>query len=97
MAVTQQMIVHFAMEIIMLIITQEYTFFIYNRIRSAVKRVELISDKMTCKVLRGCWCDIVMNVHAPPEDKSDDMSDSFYEELAHIFNQFLKYQMKMQF
>jgi hypothetical protein len=32
--------------------------------------------------LRGHWCDvIVLNVHAPTEDKSDDKKDSFYKEL----------------
>jgi hypothetical protein len=46
--------------------------------------------------LRGYWCDvIVMNVHAPSEDKSDDTKDSFYEELEHVFNQFPKYHMKI--
>jgi len=32
-------------------------------------------------VLRGCWCNIVLNVHVPSEDKSDDSKDSFYEGL----------------
>jgi len=32
--------------------------------------------------LRGHWCNIiVLNVHAPREEKSDDSKDSFYEEL----------------
>jgi hypothetical protein len=31
--------------------------------------------------LRGRWCDIVLNVDAPTEDKCDDTKDSFYEEL----------------
>jgi hypothetical protein len=31
---------------------------------------------------RGRWCDIlVLNVHAPTEDKIDDMKDRFYEDL----------------
>jgi hypothetical protein len=31
--------------------------------------------------LRGRWCNIiVLNVHAPTEEKSDDAKDSFYEE-----------------
>jgi hypothetical protein len=34
-------------------------------------------------------------VHAPPEDKSDDTKDSFYEELDHVFDQFLKYHIKI--
>jgi len=32
--------------------------------------------------LRGRWCNIiVLNVHAPREEKSDDSKDSFYVEL----------------
>jgi len=34
-------------------------------------------------------------VHAPTEDKSDDIKDSFYEELEHVFNQFPKYHLKI--
>jgi hypothetical protein len=47
-------------------------FFLYNRIISAVKRVEIVSDRMSYITLKGCWCDIVLNVHAPNEDKDDD-------------------------
>jgi exonuclease III len=46
--------------------------------------------------LKGCWCDItVLNVHAPTEDKDDDIKDSFYEELEKVFNQFPRYHMKI--
>jgi hypothetical protein len=39
----------------------------------AVKRVEFISDRMSCIIPRGVWCNIVVpSVHAPAEDKSDD-------------------------
>jgi hypothetical protein len=34
-------------------------------------------------------------VHAPCEDKSDDVNDSFYEELAQVFDQFPRYDMKI--
>jgi hypothetical protein len=34
-------------------------------------------------------------VHAPTEDKCDDIKDSFYEELEGVFDQFLKYHMKI--
>jgi hypothetical protein len=48
---------------------------------SAVKRVESVSDRMSYIVLRGRWFHIiVLNVHAPTEDKTDDVKDSFYEE-----------------
>jgi hypothetical protein len=32
-------------------------------------------------LVRGHWCDIVLNVHAPTEDKIDDMKGNFYDEL----------------
>jgi hypothetical protein len=37
---------------------------------------------MTSIILRGRWCNInVLNVHAPTEDKIDDIKKPFYEEL----------------
>jgi hypothetical protein len=43
---------------------------------------------------RGRWCDIiVLNVHAPTEDETEDMKARFYEELEHIFDTFPKYHM----
>jgi hypothetical protein len=58
-------------------------FFVHKRIISAVKRrVEFVSDRMSYIILRGRWCHIiVLNVHAPTEDKTDDVKGSFYEEL----------------
>ena len=57
-------------------------FFVHQRIASAVKRVEFVSDRLPYIVLRGRWCNIiVLNVHAPSEEKSDEAKDSFYEEL----------------
>jgi hypothetical protein len=47
-------------------------------------------------VLRGHWCNIiVLNMHAPCEDKGDDVRDSFYEELGRVFDQFPRYDMKI--
>jgi hypothetical protein len=34
-------------------------------------------------------------VHAPCEDKGDDVKDSFYEELGSVFDQFPRYDMKI--
>jgi hypothetical protein len=34
-------------------------------------------------------------VHAPCEDKGDDVKDSSYEELGHVFHQFPRYDMKI--
>ena len=45
---------------------------------------------MSYIVLRGRWCNIiVLNVHAPSEDKSGDSNDSFNEELEQGFIIFL--------
>jgi len=60
--------------------------FVHHRIVSAVKRVEFVSNSVSYIVLRGCWCNIiVLNVHAPSEEKSDDSKDSFYKELEQVF------------
>jgi len=57
-------------------------FFIHHTKISAVKREEFVSDRVSYILLRGCSCNIiVLNVHAPSEDKSDDSKDSFYEKL----------------
>jgi hypothetical protein len=40
-------------------------------------------------ILRGRCCNIiVLNVHTPCDDTSDDVKDSFYEELGRVFDQF---------
>jgi hypothetical protein len=83
---------------------REYTFFygkgnenhelgtglyVYNR-------VEFVSDRMSYIILRGRWCHvIVLNVHALTEDETDDVKDSFYEELEYMFDKFPKYHMKI--
>jgi hypothetical protein len=36
-----------------------------------------------------------VNVHAPTEDKIDDMMDSFCEELERVFDRFHEYRMKI--
>ena len=71
-------------------------FFVHKRIKSAVKKVEFISDRLSYLVLKGRWCDIVViNAHAPTEEKDDHIKDSFYEELEHTFDQFPRYHMKI--
>jgi endonuclease/exonuclease/phosphatase family metal-dependent hydrolase len=63
---------------------------------SAVKRVEYVSDRMSYIILRGRWCHIiVLNLHAPAEDKTDDVKGSFYEELERVFDKFPKYPTKI--
>jgi hypothetical protein len=50
---------------------------------------------MSYIILRGRWCHtIVLNVHAPTEDKTDDVKNCFYEELKRVFDKFPKYHMK---
>jgi hypothetical protein len=57
-------------------------FFVHKRIISAGKWA---SNRMSYIILRGRWCDIiVLNVHAPTEDKTDDVKNSFYEELGSV-------------
>jgi len=65
-------------------------FLMHQEIRSAVKRVEFISDKTK---LRGHWCNMVLNLHESTEDKGDDMNNSFCEKLGKVFHQFLQYHM----
>ena len=61
-------------------------FFVHHRKISAVKRGEFISDRVSYVVLRGGWCNIiVLNVHAPSEEKSENLKDSFYEDLEQLF------------
>ena len=71
-------------------------FFVHRRIVSAVKRVEFVSDRLSYIVLRVHWRNIiVVIIHAPSEEKSDESKDSFYEELEQVFDHFPKYHMKM--
>ena len=50
---------------------------------------------MSCIVLQGRWCNIiVLNVHAPSEEKSDDSKDSFYKELEQVFSLLPKHHIK---
>jgi endonuclease/exonuclease/phosphatase family metal-dependent hydrolase len=47
-------------------------------------------------ILKGRWSDIiVLNAHAPTEDKDDDIKDSFYEEIEQVFDQFPRYHMNI--
>jgi hypothetical protein len=51
---------------------------------------------MSYIILRGRWCSIiVLNVHAPCEDKEDEENDSYYEVLWRVFEEFLRYVMKI--
>jgi endonuclease/exonuclease/phosphatase family metal-dependent hydrolase len=38
---------------------------------------------------------MLLSVHTPTEDKTNDVKDSFYEELERVFDKFLKYHMNI--
>jgi hypothetical protein len=41
--------------------------------------------RMSYIIVRGNWFNIiVLNVHAPTEDKTDDVKNSFYVEMEHV-------------
>ena len=68
----------------------------HHRILSAVERVEFVSDRMSYIVLRVPWCNIiVLDVHVPSEEKSDDLKDRFYGELEQGFDHFSKNHTKI--
>jgi hypothetical protein len=51
---------------------------------------------MTYIILRGRWCHIiVLDVHAPTEDKIDYVKESFHEELEGVFDTFPKHKIKI--
>ena len=54
-----------------------------------MKRIEFVSDRLSYIVLKGRWLHIiVVNVHAPSEEKREEVKDSFYEELEEVFDHF---------
>ena len=62
-------------------------FFVHRRIVSALKRLEFVNDRLSYIVLGGRWHNtVVVNVHAPSEEKSDTSIDSFYVELEQVFD-----------
>ena len=70
-------------------------YFVQHRIVSPVKREEFIGNRMSYIILRVRWCNIILYVHAPSEEKSDDSKDSFCEELEQVFNHFPKHHTKI--
>ena len=76
---------NFSMEREMKITSWEQDFFVHQRIASAVKRVEFVSDRVSCIVMRGRWCNIiVVNVHAPSEVKIDESKDRLMSTITFI-------------
>ena len=69
----------------------EQDFFVHHGIVSAVKRVQFFSDMVSYIVLRGRWCNIIiLNVHAPSEEKSDDSKAVFMWNWSRFLIIFLK-------
>jgi hypothetical protein len=69
-------------------------FVVHHRI---VKRVEFVSDSVSHIVLRGRWCNIiVLNVHAPSEEKVISQKTVFTgNQSRFFFYHFPKYYMKI--
>jgi len=71
-------------------------FFVHRRLVSAVKRNDFVSDRLSYIVLNGRWLHIiVVNVHAPSAEKSEEVKDSFYKVLEEVFDHFPKYYTKI--
>ena len=65
-------------------------------VASAVKRVEFVSNRMLCIVLRIRWYNIiVLNMRVTSEEESDDSKGSSYEELEQVCDQLPKNHMKI--
>jgi hypothetical protein len=55
-----------------------------------ITELEVVRDRMSYIVLRGYWFNIiVLNVHAPSEEKSNDSKDSICEKLGQVLIIFL--------
>ena len=66
-------------------------FFIHHRIGSAVKKIELVGNRVSYIVLRGRKCNnVVPNVHEQSEEKSDDSKDSFMKNEGRFLIIFLR-------
>jgi hypothetical protein len=73
----------------------ETDFLVQKRIVSELKMVEFISGRMSYVTIRGRWFDIfVLDVFAQTGDKSDNMKDSFYEELESVVDHIPMYHAK---
>jgi hypothetical protein len=48
-------------------------------------------------ILRGCFCDIVLNIHALTDDEVNGVKNSFCKELGRVFDKFLEYKHRIIF
>jgi hypothetical protein len=87
---------HFSMEWVMRTMDWVQVIFIHKRIISAIKRVEFVNDRMSYIILSGRWFHIiVLNVHTPTVDKTDDMKESFYVELERVIDKYRKHHTRI--
>ena len=69
---------------------------INKKILSAVRDVKFINERLGLLVVQGRWYKIaIINVHAPTEDKDDEIKDGFYEELERLVDQLPNDHMKI--
>jgi len=69
--------------------------FVHQRIVSAVKRTEFVSDRMSYIVPRGHWCHIVLHPHTSTEGKSDDSKGQILCDIGAGFCSFSKGQYEI--
>jgi len=70
-------------------------FFRHQSIVLAIKRVEIFSDRMAHRVMRGCRSDLVLTVHAPTANINYDSKDNFCEEFEQVFDHFPTYHIQI--
>ena len=70
-------------------------FFVHHQIISSLMTVKSVSDRVSYIVLRGRWCNIALNVHAPIAEKSDDLKTVLMRKYGRFFYLFPKWHMKI--
>jgi exonuclease III len=69
---------------------------VHKKIISVIIRAEFVSDRMPHVIQRAQWChNIVLNIHAPTEDRTVEVKHSFYKKLESVFDKFSKNHMKI--
>lgn len=55
-----------------------------------------INERMCYLWIRGKFINIsLINIHAPTEDKNDDIKDEFFEKLENVYDSLPRYDMKI--
>jgi hypothetical protein len=71
--------------------------FMHQSIELEIKRVEIVSDRMSHIVMRGFRWDLALIVHAPTANWNYDSKDNFYEEFEQVFDLFSTNRMQILF